>query len=212
MIYSRLCLLATLLAFSALHALAAAVIVPLTSAVDICYGGGFFCLSGATLTPGTPTITQGDGSGVPVTDQTSTSPISLSGFSTTIGAVSGGGGHGVTIFNRTSLGSTGTFNLEINFLDLTGQGFRIRESPTRQSLGQTQVTDIGNGDFRIDSFFDIFTELSVDGGESWIPDNNSSTGAHFQSATFVESVVPEPSSFLLLSGACLTLLARRRRR
>ena len=206
---SRLYMLAILLASSALHALAAAVIVPLTSAADICYGSGFVCLSGATLTPGAPTITQGDGSGVPVTDQTSTSPISLSGFSTTLGPVSGAGGHGVTIFNRPSLGSTGTFNLEINFLDLTGQGFLIRESPTRQSLGQTQVTDISNGDFRIDSFFDIFTELSVDGGQSWIPDNNSTAGAHFESASFV-SQVPEPASFLLLSGACLTLLARRR--
>jgi len=82
---SRLYMLAILLASSALHALAAAVIVPLTSAADICYGSGFVCLSGATLTPGAPTITQGDGSGVPVTDQTSTSPISLSGFSTTLG-------------------------------------------------------------------------------------------------------------------------------
>ena len=63
-------------------------------------------------------------------------------------------------------------------LDLSGgslpPGVMIRESPTLASTGQTMLTDQGGGNFRIDSFFDVFTELSLDGGQSWTPSNGSS--------------------------------------
>jgi hypothetical protein len=52
-------------------------------------------------------------------------------------------------------------------------GMMIRESPTLASTGQTTITDLGGGQFRIDSFFDVFTELSLDGGQSWSPSNSS---------------------------------------
>ena len=32
------------------------------------------------------------------------------------------------------------------------------------SPGRTTITDIGGGLYQIDSFFDVFTELSIDGG------------------------------------------------
>ncbi len=44
----------------------------------------------------------------------------------------------------------------------------IRESITQASDGQTSITELGGGLYHIDSFFDVFTELSVDGGSSWI--------------------------------------------
>jgi hypothetical protein len=54
-------------------------------------------------------------------------------------------------------------------LDITGGGgILIRESPTLPSLGETTVRAIPGG-FAISSFFDIFTELSLDGGATWIP-------------------------------------------
>ncbi len=210
MYLSRISRLAPLALAAALCANAAVVFAPLQSASDVCYGGGFVCLSGATLTPGPPTVIQVGA------DQTSTAPIDISGFFSIGGSPPSPlppttGGHGVTIYNRPSLGSTGTFEIEITALDLVGPAVRIRESPTRQSFGQTQVTDLGAGDFRIDSFFDIFTELSLDNGQNWLPSDNQSTGDHFQSSTFIPEV-PEPSSLLLLSGAGLALLARRRRR
>src|SRR5204862_545297 len=49
------------------------------------------------------------------------------------------------------------------------QGVMIRESPTRQSLGRTSVRQTPEGDYLISSFFDIFTELTTDGGQSWFP-------------------------------------------
>ena len=50
-------------------------------------------------------------------------------------------------------------------------GVMVRESPSKQSLGRTsirQVDDPATGiwDY-ISSFFDVFTELSTDGGQTW---------------------------------------------
>ena len=44
----------------------------------------------------------------------------------------------------------------------------IRESPSKASLGRTSVRTTPN-DYRISSFFDIFTEVSLDGGQTWSP-------------------------------------------
>ena len=41
---------------------------------------------------------------------------------------------------------------------------QIRESPPQPSQGQTSVTALGGGLYQIDSFFDVFVELSVEGG------------------------------------------------
>ena len=48
----------------------------------------------------------------------------------------------------------------------------LRESPSKQSLGQTRCRTSGGGGAggcAIDSFFDVFTELSLDGGSTWSP-------------------------------------------
>ncbi len=47
-------------------------------------------------------------------------------------------------------------------------GVMIRESPTLLSSGQTRIKPIPGG-YMIDSFFDIFTEVSTDGGVTWMP-------------------------------------------
>ena len=69
--------------------------------------------------------------------------------------------------------NAGTYSNEMVQLDILNgtlpPGVMIRESPTLQSTGQTTITDIGGGQYQIDSFFDIFTELSMDGGQNWIP-------------------------------------------
>jgi len=45
-------------------------------------------------------------------------------------------------------------------------GVMIRESPTRHSRGETRYASSPGG-YRINSFFDVFTELSLDGGQTW---------------------------------------------
>lgn len=101
---------------------------------------------------------------------------------------------------------TGTFQTEMLSLSLSGVSaagpFMLRESPTLPSLGVTTITAAGGGLYQIDSFFDIFTELSVDGGATWIP---SSTGSGHV------VLVPEPGTVLLLAcGLGGALLLRRR--
>lgn len=66
-----------------------------------------------------------------------------------------------------TFGPTRFFETEMLQLDLTAGPAMIRESPTRPSMGRTSITDLGGGLYRIDSFFDVFTELSVDGGQTW---------------------------------------------
>ncbi|MSU57603.1 MAG: HYR domain-containing protein [Pedosphaera sp.] len=82
----------------------------------------------------------------------------------------------VRVISRPPLdsGSTRTFDTEMLALDISGgslpNGIRLRESPTRQSLGRTSVRPDPSGvGYRVSSFFDIFTDVSVDGGNTWLP-------------------------------------------
>lgn len=69
-------------------------------------------------------------------------------------------------------GITEYYDTEMTQLDISGgslpQGVHIQESPTKASLGRTTITE-PLGAYQIDSFFDIFTEVSTDGGNSWYP-------------------------------------------
>jgi hypothetical protein len=97
------------------------------------------------------------------------------------------------------------FDTEMLMLDLSGGGampFMIRESPTLRSTGMTLIQELPGGGFAIDSFFDVFTELSLDGGQTWIPADRA---MHMPT-------VPEPGSMMLLAmGAVAVLLLARRR-
>src|SRR5262249_29938883 len=68
--------------------------------------------------------------------------------------------------------------------------------PTLQSTGQTKITSLGGGGFRIDSFFDVFTETSTDGGASWSPSSGSSHLAAVQTtdANVCTAVVSYPAA------------------
>ena len=109
--------------------------------------------------------------------------------------------------NVSATGTPGVFDTEMVQLDIAGgtlpSAVRVRESPTLQSLGRTTVEDLGGGLYRIDSFFDIFTELSLDGGQNWLP---ATDPGH------VTLTVPEPGSLALVGLAMAGLAASRRRR
>src|SRR5438552_9087406 len=53
-----------------------------------------------------------------------------------------------------------------------GMNIMVRESPTRPSRGATQIDSQPDGTYRIGSFFDIFPEISLNGGGTWSGTSN----------------------------------------
>jgi hypothetical protein len=103
------------------------------------------------------------------------------------------------------VGLTRVFDTEVLAMDVSGGTLPpnavIRESPTLPSLGKTFITPDAGG-YRIDSFFDVFFELSLDFGQTWAP---SIGPGHMV-------LVPEPATCSLLTLVVASLLARRRPR
>ena len=107
--------------------------------------------------------------------------------------------------------TTGYFNTEILSMSLVSQPvlipgmglvqLSIRESPLQQSLGLTGVHDMFDGNYFMESFFDVFTELSFD-GDSYFPSLESQ---HVE-------LVPEPGGALLAIASLIGLISRGRRR
>jgi hypothetical protein len=68
--------------------------------------------------------------------------------------------------------TTGVFATEIVSMSLSGEvsgvPLTLRESPTFASTGQTAIVETCAGIYEIYSFYDLFSELSVDGGQTWI--------------------------------------------
>ncbi len=127
-------------------------------------------------------------------------------------------GPGVTIADRNGDGSVDLadetlnvtegpihqFDVSVLSLELAdSNGIRLRESPTLLSSGQILRRDLPDGQFVVASFFDVFVEMSLDGGATWTPANSS---VQFQ------TVVPEPASLLLAVLAASGLICARRRR
>jgi len=104
--------------------------------------------------------------------------------------VGGGGGGGILY-----TGVVKWFNDKKGF-------YTIRESPTLVSSAEMEVRNNPGGGYMIDSFFDIFTEISVDDGLSWVP---SSGPVHMEGT-------PEPATLSLLTLGGLALLRRSRRK
>ena len=114
--------------------------------------------------------------------------------------------------NKGPTDTTGTFDVEMLSMNLTGPpGVMIRESPTRASTGKTSIIDIPGPMWHIDSFFDVFTELSVDGGQTWMPSNMGGDGQSHPTRVYLGGI-PEPSSIVLVGLALLGMAGAARRR
>lgn len=83
------------------------------------------------------------------------------------------------VFNG-NVGGTAYYDTEILAMSLEGGPLsepimiRERQDPEASSTGLLSVLEVPGG-YQIASFFDIWTELSVDGGASWLPDDNETT-------------------------------------
>ena len=110
-----------------------------------------------------------------------------------------------TVLHNYAYGDAGTFDAEIVSMTLTGPAGPIpvvvRENPDLPSLGQTSISDLGGGLYEIDSFFDVFTELSINGGQTFYPDVNGP--GHME-------LCPEPATMVVLALGALAMLRRRK--
>ena len=111
----------------------------------------------------------------------------------------------MTLASRTRrrfMGRT-TYQTEVTQLDITGgdlpAGVRIRESPTKESKGGISSLAGGGGGgagggAAISSFFDIFTEISTDGGATWQPATNGPVHEELRRVapvyTFTNNLIP----------------------
>jgi hypothetical protein len=104
----------------------------------------------------------------------------------------------VSIQASSNPGLSQAFDTEMLQLDIPGgtlpAGMRLRESPTRQSKGKTTVRAVPGG-YMISSFFDIFTEVSLDGGQTWSPAQGAGHVELGSDAALVPAV-QEPTNLL----------------
>jgi hypothetical protein len=108
----------------------------------------------------------------------------------------------------TSTGSSGSdqhYDTEMLALNIQGgnlpSGMMIRESPTLASTGKTSIQPTTGG-FAIDSFFDVFTELSLDGGQTWDP---TTTPARMELGVDTSTVAHPNPSDVHLQGTNVTM-------
>jgi hypothetical protein len=92
------------------------------------------------------------------------------------------------------------YDTEMLQLDISGiglpAGMMIRESPTLASTGKTAISPAAGGGFIIDSFFDVFTELSMDGGVNWMASTSAPPRMRFTSTASSDVLPPEKANYV----------------
>lgn len=177
-----------------------------TGTLCVALGPGV-CIVGASLHGFTGTTSIFDNSG-----QSIDSSITLSADVYTdagnmpgslIGPVMLAGPIGILYAGRTSDTELGTFSSSLTELDLmgsfNGHTIEIILNPQSTSSGPTTVAPSGSN-FQVSSFFDVFTEISLDGG-GFIPGPERRF-----------TLTPEPGSITLLAVGMAGVIGKLRRR
>lgn len=107
--------------------------------------------------------------------------LAITGLLNPLGGLAVGPGLTDTIVRRlgdcslslSSAGSSCTVAIEmvtLSLMSIADPMTRVRESPTLSSSGTMTMFSDGSGNGgTLNSFFDIFAELSMDGGQTWVP-------------------------------------------
>jgi hypothetical protein len=133
--------------------------------------------------------------------------VRFMGGGSILGSLFATGSVGVTVGAFTNGNTGGPFNTSMDFLnwpaatvswDSTNMSIFITCQPGAK--GAVTVATLVNGMYRIDSYFDVWPEISFDDSH-WIPSDSSVT----------MTIVPEPCSFMLLALGAVALAVRVRR-
>jgi len=179
-------------------------------------GAGCFPVAGVCVVPGTVTFDSIVSSSFNALGQDIVVDASYAGKLTTVGNVPIGpisltGTVEEEVLGRTSATELGSWVTDLVGLALSGpvlgHTLTLTLDGAHPSTGTTSITQLStneqNPEFRIDSFFDVFVDLSLD----TTPPLDAKRGPmHLTLAP-----VPEPSSLALLAAALLALPALRRR-
>jgi hypothetical protein len=126
---------------------------------------------------------------------------------TLIGPLTAPGSVDITYVNRNLMMPLGTFTADLTAFDfsgaLIGHTFMVMQNPSQMSTGVTTIERVVPFDdtYKVSSFFDVFAELSIDGGP-FVPGQPIPT-----------SLTPEPG-YAAAAGSILVgifAFARRRR-
>jgi len=183
--------------------------VPYTSPT----GAGCFTLAGVCVTPGTFVLTSTVSSTFTVAGQDIVADASYDGTLTTLGGALIGsfsltGTVEELVLGRTSDTELGSWTTDLVMMSLSGpvlgHTLTATQDPTNPSTGLTSIEsiDVGNQQrFRIDSFFDVFIDVSLSG-----------TGLSASVGPISVEAVPEPPvwTLMILGFAGLAFAGRSR--
>ena len=71
-----------------------------------------------------------------------------------------------------------------------------RESPTLASTGKTAISPAPGGGYIIDSFFDVFTELSMDNGNTWLASTSAPPRMRFTGTESSNVLPPKDANYV----------------
>jgi hypothetical protein len=78
---------------------------------------------------------------------------------------------------RSESAGTRTFDTELISFELQGTGaidhVLVRESATATSSGTTTITEVSGGRSRVETVYDVWLDISVDGGATWTRADNA---------------------------------------
>jgi hypothetical protein len=109
------------------------------------------------------------------------------------------------VLGRLGATDTGSWTTELTALSLSGTVLgatsNVSLDPSNSSDGNTSITAVGNGTFQINSFFDVFVDITLDSQPPL-----STTRGPIQ-----VTAVPEPASLALFALPLLAFAGARRR-
>lgn len=190
---------------------ATATLPPPNAVYAVTAGAGCFPFAGVCVTPGVlanivPTFSAIVPAGQDiVSGATFTTLLSDLSTGAPIGTVTLSGTFEQLVEGRTTPTEPGDFPTELLNLDFSGpvlgHTLTVTLDASHSSTGETSVEPVGRNEFRIDSFFDVFVDLSLDTN----PPLSTTRGP------LTLTLVPEPATIALLVLPLLGLIGLRRR-